>query len=120
MFLCVGVVCAEDNNTSNDNIKDIIDNCEDDTVKLDEKTYHLNPESETHIALNKSIIIEGTGETIIDGKNTTLYLDVFEENKSGDDGLIVIKPQPLSIIILLQNNSAALTSPSANNLFSNI
>ena len=105
LILCAGIVSAADNSTVDDNIKDIIDNCEDDTVSLEEKTYYLNPESETHIALNKSIIIEGTGETIIDGKNTTLYLDVFEENKSGDDGLIVIKP----IDLYVKNNGHHIT-----------
>ncbi|WP_407376757.1 collagen binding domain-containing protein [Methanobrevibacter sp.] len=97
LFLCVGIVSAEDNNTANDNIKDIIDNCDDGVVKLDEKTYHINPESETHITLNRSITIEGTGETVIDGKNTTLYLDVFEENKSSDDEIIIISPIDLFV-----------------------
>lgn len=53
----------------------------------------MNPEQETHVALNKSISIEGVHEkTIIDGNNTALYFDVAEENKSDSDGPIVIRP----------------------------
>lgn len=52
----------------------------------------MNPEQETHVALNKSISIEGVHEkTIIDGNNTALYFDVAEENKSDSDGPIVIR-----------------------------
>ena len=86
LFLCAGIVSAEDNSTTNDNIKDIIDNCDGDSVKLDDKTYYLNPESETHIKLNRSVTVEGSRQTVIDGKNTTLYLDVFEEDKSTSEG----------------------------------
>lgn len=86
------MVCAHENNNSYDNIKDVIDNSQDESVNLDEKTYYLNPESETHIIVNKSITIEGISEkTIIDGNNNSLHLDVLEENGSNSD-IHTIKP----------------------------
>ncbi|WP_295115146.1 carboxypeptidase-like regulatory domain-containing protein [uncultured Methanobrevibacter sp.] len=92
LFLCLGIVSASENITDNDNIEDLIDNCEDQgIVKLDERTYELNPESETHLYLNKSISIEGTHEkTIIDGKNSTLFLDVVKEPEPDYNGTIII------------------------------
>ncbi len=107
LFLCAGIVSAADNSTVNDNIKDIIDNCEDDTISLEEKTYYLNPESETHIQLNKSITVEGSGQTVIDGKNTTLYLDVFEEDKNtSEDDIIIVRP---AFIFDIKNNGSHIT-----------
>ena len=52
LFLLIGMVSANENNTINDNINDIIDNSEGETIKLDEKTYSLDSESETHVYLN--------------------------------------------------------------------
>jgi len=77
----IGIASANENSTDNGDFKDLIDDCEDNgTVKLEEKTYGLNPENETHIYLNKSITIEGTNEkTVIDGKNSTLFLDVEKD-----------------------------------------
>lgn len=107
LLLCAGIVSAEDNSTVNDNIKDIIDNCEDDSVKLDDKTYYLNPESETHIKLNRSVTVEGSGQTVIDGKNTTLYLDVFEEDKNtSDKDVIIVTPV---FIFDIKNNGSHIT-----------
>ena len=99
------MVCANENITDdanselsvgdtpqNHNIKDLIDECEDNgTVSLDENTYYLNPENETHIVLNKSITIKGIeGKTIIDGNNTSLFLDVNEtqDNVNNDTPII--------------------------------
>ena len=107
LFLCAGIVSAEDNSTTNDNIKDIIDNCDGDSVKLDDKTYYLNPESETHIKLNRSVTVEGSRQTVIDGKNTTLYLDVFEEDKStSDKDVIILRPV---FIFDIKNNGSHIT-----------
>lgn len=86
LFMFMGMVCAHENDTSHDNIKDVIDNSPDENIKLEEKTYCLNSGSETHIVVNKSIVIEGiSGKTIIDGNNSSLYLDVEEENTSDGD-----------------------------------
>lgn len=107
LILCAGIVSAADNSTVDDNIKDIIDNCEDDTVSLEEKTYYLNPESETHIQLNRSITVEGSGQTVIDGKNTTLYLDVFEEDKNtSEEDVIIVSPV---FIFDIKNNGNHIT-----------
>lgn len=90
---------AHENNTAiaddsiqNDNIKDLIDNCEDNgVVSLEEKTYYLNSENETHIILNKTVTIEGVyDKTIIDGNNTSLMLDVNQTNeKEVEDGPVI-------------------------------
>ena len=85
-------MAASENATDDGDIKDLIDECEDNgTVKLEEKTYKLNPENETHLYLNKSFSVEGKGEkTVIDGKNSTLYLDVETEPEPEDDGIPLI------------------------------
>lgn len=101
LFLCIGIVSAHENatidgdlsngNVENNNIKDLIDECKDDNLNLDEKTYYLNPENETHIILNRSITISGIDEkTIIDGNNTSLYLDVEEPEVEIVDGPILV------------------------------
>lgn len=92
MFLCIGIVAASENITDSNNIEDLIDECEDKgTIKLDEKTYELNPDNETHLYLNKTISIEGThGKTVIDGKNSTLYLDVEKEPEPDYNRTIII------------------------------
>ena len=91
LFLLIGMVSANENNTINDNINDIIDNSEGETIKLDEKTYSLDSESETHVYLNKSISIEGIQDkTIIDGKNSTLFLDVEKEPEPDYNGTVII------------------------------
>lgn len=92
LFLCIGITAATENTTNNGDIEDLIDECENQgTVKLEEKTYELNPENETHLYLNKSISIEGTGnKTIIDGKHSTLYLDAEKEPEPDYNGTIVI------------------------------
>ncbi len=92
LFLSIGIVAASENATDNGDIKDLIDECEDKgTVKLEEKTYELNPENETHLYLNKSFSVEGKGEkTVIDGKNSTLFLDVEHDPKPEDAGTILI------------------------------
>lgn len=86
------MVAASENTTDNEDIEDLIDECENQgTVKLEEKTYGLNPYNETHIYLNKSISIEGTGDrTVIDGKHSTLYLDVEKEVEAEPDDVVVI------------------------------
>lgn len=92
LFLCIGLVSAHENNTVADgdlsvndnsqshNIKDLIDECEDNgTVQLEEGSYYLDANNETHIILNKTITVEGIeGKTVIDGNNTYLFLDVNE------------------------------------------
>ena len=104
LLLCVGIVSAHENctvadgdlsisdNMEKNNIKDLIDECKDENLNLDEKTYYLNPENETHVVLNKSMTICGKdGKTIIDGNNTSLFLDVNETKlKVDDDGSIPI------------------------------
>lgn len=86
----IGIASANENGTDTGDFKDLIDDCEENgTVKLEEKTYELNPENETHLYLNKSITIEGTNEkTVIDGKNSTLFLDV-EKDPEPDNGIVV-------------------------------
>lgn len=94
------MVCAHENDTVNvneglsvgddfqsDNIKELIDNCEDNgVVSLEEKTYYLNSANETHIVLNKTVTIEGIADkTIIDGNNTSMFLDVNESGVKVDD-----------------------------------
>ena len=83
---------ASENNTDTGDIENLIDECEDQgSIKLDEKTYELNPEKETHLYLNKSISIEGIHEkTIIDGKNSTLFLDVEKEPEPDYNGTVII------------------------------
>lgn len=104
LFLCAGIASAHENGTiangdlsiddnmEKNNIKDLIDECKDENLNLDEKTYYLNPENETHIVLNKSITISGIdGKTIIDGNNTSLFLDVNEtEDEIDNDTPILI------------------------------
>lgn len=92
LFLTIGIVSASENTTDTGDIENLIDECEDQgTIKLDEKTYELNPENETHLYLNKSITIEGTYErTVIDGKNSTLYLDVEKETEPDYNMPIII------------------------------
>ena len=105
LFLCIGVVCAHENNMSADgdlfgndnsqshNIKDLIDECEDNgTVQLEEGSYYLDAKNETHIILNKTITVEGIeGKTIIDGNNTYLFLDVNEtKDKIDMDSLRIV------------------------------
>ena len=106
MFLCIGLASAHENNTGADgdlslndnsqshNIKDLIDGCEDDgTVQLEEGSYYLDAENETHIILNKTITVEGIeGKTIIDGNNTYLFLDVNETNDAIDMDTLKIVP----------------------------
>ncbi len=92
LFLCIGIVSANENGTATDDIKDLIDECEDNgSIKLEEKTYYLNPDNDTHITLNKSISIEGSGKTVIDGNNKTLTLDAVEKDRS-DPGFFVVIP----------------------------
>ncbi|WP_407409778.1 hypothetical protein [Methanobrevibacter sp.] len=92
LFLCAGIVSASENITDDGDIANLIDECEDNgVVKLDEKTYELNPKNETHLHLNKSVSIEGTsGKTVIDGKNSTLFLDVEKEPESDYNRTIII------------------------------
>ena len=92
LFLAIGIVSASQNTTDTGDIGNLIDECEDQgTIKLDEKTYELNPDKETHLYLNKTISIEGTyGKTVIDGKNSTLYLDVEKEPESDYNGTFII------------------------------
>lgn len=92
LFLGIGIVSASENNTDNGDIENLIDECEDKgIIKLDEKTYELNPENETHLFLNKSISIEGIPDkTIIDGKNSTLFLDVEQKPEPDYNGTIII------------------------------
>ena len=92
LFLGIGIVSASENNTDTGDIENLIDECEDQgSIKLDEKTYELNPEKETHLYLNKSISIEGIKEkTIIDGKNSTLFLDTEKEPEPDYDGTVII------------------------------
>ena len=100
LFLCVGMASAHENDTVNvneelsvgddlqsDNIKELIDNCEDHgVVNLEEKTYYLDSANETHIVLNKTVTIEGiANKTIIDGNNTSMFLDVNESNVKVND-----------------------------------
>lgn len=82
---------ASENTTDTEDITNLIDGCEDkSTIKLDEKTYELNSE-ETHLYLNKSFSIEGVADkTIIDGKNSTLFLDVEKEPEEDYNGTIMI------------------------------
>ena len=74
LFLAIGIVSASQNTTDTGDIGNLIDECKDQgTIKLDEISYELNPDNETHLYLNKTISIEGThGKTVIDGKNSTL------------------------------------------------
>ena len=92
LFLAIGIVSASQNTTDTGDIGNLIDECKDQgTIKLDEKTYELNPDNETHLYLNKTISIEGThGKTVIDGKNSTLYLDVEKEPELEYNGTIII------------------------------
>ena len=92
LFLGIGIASASENNTDTGDIGNLIDECEDKgTIQLDEKTYELNPENETHLYLNKSISIEGIHEkTIIDGKNSTLFLDVEKEPEPDYNEPIII------------------------------
>ncbi|WP_410319458.1 hypothetical protein, partial [Methanobrevibacter sp.] len=92
LFLGIGIVSASENNTDTGDIENLIDECEDQgSINLDEKTYELNPEKEIHLYLNKSISIEGIKEkTIIDGKNSTLFLDVEKEPEPDYNGTIII------------------------------
>ena len=92
LFLGIGIVSASENNTDTGDIENLIDECEDQgSIKLDEKTYELNPEKETHLYLNKSISIEGIKEkTIIDGKNSTLFLDTEKEPEPDYNGTVII------------------------------
>lgn len=114
LIISVGIVSADDNVNGTDNFKDIIDNSDSDTVKLDEKTYHLNPESETHITLNRSITVEGIRDkTVIDGNDTSLFLDVnqTESDTADNDDFLVIK---------LYRNGYELKSLGKNITFKNI
>ena len=83
---------ASENNTDSGDIENLIDECEDKgSINLDEKTYELNPEKEIHLYLNKSISIEGIKEkTIIDGKNSTLFLDTEKEPEPDYNGTVII------------------------------
>lgn len=92
LFLGIEIASASENNTDTGDIGNLIDECEDKgTIQLDEKTYELNPENETHLYLNKSISIEGIHEkTIIDGKNSTLFLDVEKEPEPDYNEPIII------------------------------
>ena len=91
LFLGLGFVSASENITDNYDIGDLINECGDNgTLKLDEKVYKLNPEKETHLYLNKSISIEGTDKrTVIDGKNSTLYLDVEKSPEPEYNGIFI-------------------------------
>lgn len=95
LFLCAGIVSAHENNTiyseDNQNIKDLIDDCEDNgIVTLDEKTYYLSGDK-TSIVLNKSVTVEGVvDKTIIDGKGTSLILDVNQTKSKINDGKPII------------------------------
>ena len=105
-LLCIGAACAHENDTVNvneelsagdnlesNNIKEIIDNCKDsDIVNLEDKTYYLDDSNETHIILNKSITVQGISDkTVIDGKNTSLFLDVDKiDEKVEEDGPKII------------------------------
>lgn len=93
------MVAASENTTDNEDIEDLIDECEDQgIVKLEEKTYELNPDNETHLYLNKSVYIEGTGDrTIIDGKHSTLYLDVKKEPEPEPGEVVVIGKDALDV-----------------------
>ena len=105
LLLCIGAVCAHENDTFNvneelsagdnlesDNIKEIIDNCKDSAViNLENKTYYLDDSNETHIVLNKSITVQGiTDKTVIDGKNTSLFLDVDEIDVKVEEGVPLV------------------------------
>ncbi|WP_298522157.1 hypothetical protein [uncultured Methanobrevibacter sp.] len=81
-----------DDNSQIDNIKELIDNCEDNgVVNLEGKTYGLDASNETHIVLNKTVTIAGIdNETVIDGKNTSLFLDVNKSKTIIDDNSIII------------------------------
>ena len=106
MFLCINLVSAHENNTDadgdlslndnsqNHNIKNLIDEYENNrTVQLEEDSYYLDAENETHIILNKMITVEGIeGKTIIDGNNTYLFLDVNETKDTPDMDTLRIKP----------------------------
>ncbi len=95
LFLCAGIASAHENNTiyggENQNIKDLIDECEDNgVVTLDEKTYYLKGDI-TNIVLNKSVSIEGVQDkTVIDGNGTSLILDVNQTRNKIKDGEPVI------------------------------
>lgn len=78
--------------TQSRELNDLIDNCEDNgVVSLEGKTYCLDGEKDTHIVLDKSVTVEGVADkTVIDGKNTSLMLEVNETSKKADDGPKVI------------------------------
>ena len=103
LLLCTGIVCASENNTicsddnsQTNNIKELIDECDDNgVVNLDDGTYCLNDANETHIILNKTITVQGTSDkAIIDGNNTSLFLDVNETNVKVDSEYILIWGYP--------------------------
>ena len=99
LIFCVATVSAHGNDTiltdssQNDNIKDLIDGCEDNgTVTLEEKTYHLDGGNETHIVLNKTVTVQGIeNRTVIDGRNTSLMFDVDESGvEAENEGPIMV------------------------------
>lgn len=81
-----------DDNSQSDNLKDLIDECEDNgVVNLEEGTYHLDGENQTRIVLNKTITVEGIdGKTVIEGENSTLILDVNSTEKKVEKDIISV------------------------------
>ena len=70
-----------------DEIEKLIDNTEDNgTIKLEGKTYALSNGDEKRLTINKSLNFEGVEGSVIDGKNTRLYLCCVEKEEPDDTG----------------------------------
>lgn len=109
LFISIGIVCASQNNESNNiicenndslPIDDAINNYDDNgTVQL-EKKYYL--EENRTLKLNKSITFNGAeNRTVIEGNNNCLNLDVVEDAKTFEN--------PEKIIFIFTNDGLKKT-----------